>query len=154
MTGHLSSKPLPLGALVSIINRAHAIYLNERLKPYNLTFGQFPVFICLLHHPNINQESMARHFHLDKGTIARTVRKMEDAGYVTRVVDPLNRRAFILSLTDKGRSIAPEIIAIDREWQRSVLSVLTGEEQELLFSFLGKVTSMSISTVQQLERES
>lgn len=97
---------------------------------------------------------MARHFHLDKGTIARTVRKMEDAGYVTRVVDPLNRRAFILSLTDKGRSIAPEIIAIDREWQRSVLSVLTGEEQELLFSFLGKVTSMSISTVQQLERES
>jgi DNA-binding MarR family transcriptional regulator len=145
---------LPLGALVSIINRSHAIFLNERLKPYNLSFGQFPVFMCLLKHPDIMQESMARHFHLDKGTIARTVRKMEDAGYILRSVDPTNRRAFRLSLTEKGIHIAPEIMAIDRIWQETVCAGLSDSERQSFLSLLHQVTSDSLIAIEILERES
>ena len=109
--------------------------------------------MCLLRHPDITQDTMARYFHLDKGTIARTVKKMEDAEYISRRVDPDNRRAFRLSLTRKGYQMAPEIIAIDQEWEQAVSSQLTKEEKEHLHVLLRQVASSSIQTIRALEGE-
>ncbi|MCA1915235.1 MarR family transcriptional regulator [Methanospirillum hungatei] len=144
---------LPPGPLLSIINRARVIFLNERLKPFKLSAGQYPVFMCLLKHPDITQDTMARYFHLDKGTIARTVKKMEDAEYISRRVDPDNRRAFRLSLTRKGYQMAPEIMAIDQEWEQAVSCQLTKEEKEQLQKLLRQVASSSIQTIRALEGE-
>ncbi|HOJ95237.1 MAG TPA: MarR family transcriptional regulator [Methanospirillum sp.] len=144
---------LPPGPLFSIINRARVIYLNERLKAFQLSAGQYPVFMCLLKHPGITQEAMARYFHLDKGTIARTVKKMEDAGYISRRVDPDNRRAFRLSLTSTGYKMAQEIMAIDREWEQAVCFQLSAEEKEHLLALLRQVACVSIHTIRELEGE-
>ena len=151
MTDSEIQSSLPPGPLVSVINRARVIFLNERFKPYNLSAGQYPVFMCLLHRPNSNQESVARYFHLDKGTIARTVKKMEDSGYVSRHVDPDNRRAFRLSLTEKGYRIAPEIIAIDQEWEQTVCNSLSNQEKQNLLSLLRLVAKSSIIAIQGIE---
>lgn len=96
---------------------------------------------------------MARYFHLDKGTIARTVKKMEDAGYIIRKVDPDNRRAFRISLTEKGHKIAPEICAIDLKWEEVVSQCLNQEERRLFLSFLHKVAETSVSAIANLEGE-
>jgi len=56
---------------------------------------------------NIMQETLVRHYHLDKGTIARSVRKLEDAGYIRQIIDPDNPRAVRLFLTKKGERAAP-----------------------------------------------
>lgn len=109
--------------------------------------------MCLLRHPDIIQDTMARYFHLDKGTIARTVKKMEDAGYISRRVDPDNRRAFRLSLTRKGYQMAPEIMAIDKEWEQAVSSQFTDEEKEHLHVLLRQIASSSIQTIRTLEGE-
>lgn len=94
---------------------------------------------------------MARYFHLDKGTIARTVKKMEDAGYVYKYVDPDNRRAFRLTLTEKGYQVAPEIITIDQDWKQAVCISLTEKEQETLHTLLRKIAESSIITITSLE---
>jgi DNA-binding MarR family transcriptional regulator len=151
VTSSLIPTSIPPGPLFSIINRARVIFLNERLKPYALSAGQYPVFMCLLHHPNIIQESMARYFHLDKGTIARTVKKMEDAGYVSKNVDPDNRRAFRLFLTEKGYQVAPEIIAIDREWEKLVTNSISDKEQQDMLFLLRKVAESSILAIKDVE---
>ena len=109
--------------------------------------------MCLLNHPDIIQESMARFFHLDKGTIARTVKKMEDAGYIKRTVDPENRRAYRISLTEKGVRIAPEIMEIDRKWEEAVTVDLPKKERDTLLSFLQSVAGTSIRTIENLERD-
>jgi DNA-binding MarR family transcriptional regulator len=96
---------------------------------------------------------MARSFHLDKGTIARTVKKMEDAGYISRQVDPDNRRAFRLSLTSTGYKMAPEIMAIDQEWEQAVCFQLCAEEKEHLLALLRQVACLSIQTIRELEGE-
>lgn len=96
---------------------------------------------------------MARYFHLDKGTIARTVKKMEDAGYIIRKVDPDNRRAFRISLTEKGHKIAPEICEIDLKWEEVVSQCLNQEERRLFLSFLHKVAETSVSAIANLEGE-
>lgn len=105
----------------------------------------------LLHHPNVMQESLVRHFYLDKSTIARTIKRLEDDGYVSRTIDTDNRRAYRLLLTEKGSHIAPEIIAIDREWERMILSCFQEKEHEQFISNLTQATQMSLKCLHNQE---
>jgi DNA-binding MarR family transcriptional regulator len=98
---------IPFGAGVSLTSRGRFVFLNDRLRPLGLSAGQFPVLVLLSRVQNIMQDTLVRHYHLDKGTIARAVRKLEDAGYIRRITDPGNRRAVRLFLTEKGEGVAP-----------------------------------------------
>ncbi|WP_298670048.1 MarR family winged helix-turn-helix transcriptional regulator [uncultured Methanofollis sp.] len=124
-----SRKTVPLGALVSIIHRTHHIVIDERMKRFGLSSGQLFTLLHLAHEQGITQETLVRRFRVDRGTVARAVRKLEDAGYISRTVDPDDRRAVRIFLTDRGEEIIPEIVRIDREWEEEVFAGLTDEER-------------------------
>ena len=126
------SREIPLGACFSIITRGQSIFLNDRLRPFHLSAGQFPVLLLLAKEQNIMQETLVRHYRLDKGTIARAVRKLEDAGYIHRIVDPKNRRAVRIFLTVKGERIIPLLREIDQDWEKRVCTSLAPEERRFL----------------------
>ena len=70
---------VPLGALVSIIHRTHHIIVDERMRQFGLSSGQLFTLLHLAHEQGITQDTLARRFHVDKATIARAVRRLEDA---------------------------------------------------------------------------
>lgn len=118
--------------------------MNDRLRPYNLSSGQFPLLFHLSHQQDVTQEVLARHLHLDKGAIARAARKLEDAGYITRTPDPANRRAVRLLLTEKGEQTVTEMQRLDREWEDQVSEGLSTEERTDLNALLYKIAMNSI----------
>lgn len=140
----------PLGITVSIARRGRSIFLNDRLEPLGLSAGQFPVLMLLARKQNIIQETLVRHYHLDKGTIARAVRKLEDAGYIRRITDPDNRRAVRLFLTEKGEQVIPLLQAINHEWETRISSGLTTEEQATLRRLMKTVAQNSFFTMQEV----
>ncbi|MDD1724778.1 MAG: MarR family transcriptional regulator [Methanospirillum sp.] len=123
---------LPLGALISVIFRTRIIILNQHLRQFGLSYGQYPIIVYLLDHENTTQEMLVKKFHIDRGTIARMVKKLEDSGYVIRRTDPVNRRAVRLFPAAKAKEIARELIGVDQEWEKIVTSSLTEPEQEHL----------------------
>jgi len=135
---------LSLGALISIIFRTRSIILNHWLKPFGLSAGQYPVILFLLENQDITQETLVKKFRIDRGTIARAVKKLETAGYVTRKIDPENRRAVRLFLTIKAEEIAPSLIKMNTEWENIVTSSMTISELEHLNVILHKIASASI----------
>ena len=66
---------ISLGALISIIHRSRIIYLNHCLASENITAAQFPYLIALMKHADISQEILAKQFQIDKGTVARNIKK-------------------------------------------------------------------------------
>ncbi|MEN6611475.1 MAG: MarR family transcriptional regulator [Methanoregulaceae archaeon] len=140
---------IPFGAILSISSRARVIYLNERLLPYDISSGQVPVLMLLYNEQNITQDTLVRHFRLDKGTIARAVKKLVDAGYVRRITDPDNRRAVRLFLTEKGEEITPVIRSIEREWEAKVCTGLSPRERRNLTMLMRQVTRNSIQTIME-----
>ncbi|WP_298666778.1 MarR family winged helix-turn-helix transcriptional regulator, partial [uncultured Methanofollis sp.] len=86
----------PVGALISVVHRAHHIFIDERMKRFGLSSGQLFTLIHLAHEQGITQDTLAHRFRIDKGAVARAVRKLEDAGYICRTVDPDDRRALRL----------------------------------------------------------
>ncbi|MFH0967983.1 MAG: MarR family transcriptional regulator [Methanobacteriota archaeon] len=141
---------LPLAVFISIIFRTRVIILNHRLRSLGLSAGQFPVLMYLLQRQGITQETLVKTFHIDRGTIARAVRKLEDMGYITRSVDPENRRAFHLFLSKKGEDITPAVIEIDHEWERIATSSLTDVEMELFRKLLNKIALTSLQGVRDI----
>ena len=124
------STEIPFGAIVSITNRGRTMFLNDRLRLLGLSAGQFPVLMLLSKEQNITQETLVRHYHLDRGTIARAVKKLEDAGFIRRITDPGNRRAVRLFLTEKGEEALPALHAINRAWEALALSGLKAQDKK------------------------
>jgi len=147
MKSPISGK-IPLGAVISITSRGRFIFLNDRLRPIGLSAGQIPVLMLLYNEQNITQETLVRHYQIDKGTIARAVKKLEDAGYIRRIIDPDNRRAVRLFLTEKGEEVAPVIRAINHEWEEEVCAGLSETEKETLNTLMGTVAENSHKNMQ------
>jgi DNA-binding MarR family transcriptional regulator len=120
---------VPIGALISIIHRTHHIFIDEQMKRFGLSSGQLFTLLHLAHEQGITQDTLVRRFRVDRGTVARAVRKLEDAGYISRTIDPDDRRAVRIFLTDRGEDIIPEIVRIDRKWEEEVFAGLTDEER-------------------------
>lgn len=133
--------------MVSITNRARSVFFNERLRPLGLSAGQFPVLLLLAKEQNITQETLVRHYHLDKGTIARAVKKLENGGYIRRITDPENRRAVRLFLTGKGDQMVPVIQKINHEWEASAFRGIPGGEQDSLRLLMLAVAKNSLMDI-------
>jgi DNA-binding MarR family transcriptional regulator len=124
-----------LGRIVSYLSRSTQAYLAKRLEPYGIGSGQFPVLMALYHADGVNQETLAREQRFDKATITRAVLVLEEKGYVRRVRDETDRRAYRLSLTEKGRAIEPAMRAISADWTKAMLTGFSKEERRQLMEF-------------------
>ena len=143
----IDNSGIPLGLLVSMIHRTRMMYINDKMKGMDITAGQFPFIMVLSHEEGITQEDLAAHLHIDKGTVARALRKLEDKKFIFREIDKKNRRRYLIYLTEKGRSVVPHIINIDNEWENSMCSKFSEEEYTNLFDILRVLTVNSLENV-------
>jgi DNA-binding MarR family transcriptional regulator len=96
-------KKIPIGKLISLINRQNQKYLAKELKDYQLGGGgQHSFLMEILTRPGINQDQLTNDLKFDKATTARTVKFLENAGYIVRKVDDKDRRSCLLYPTEKG----------------------------------------------------
>ncbi len=128
-----------VGKLISIIYRQIQIYLNKELVEYGLSSGQIQVFSVLLKNEEINQDTISKILYLDKANIARAVNKLVKLGYVKRRIDPNDRRAYILSLTQKGKKIRPAIRKILKELTNTLLKGFDESERSIPLIHLNKM---------------
>lgn len=134
---------IPLGAFISITYRSHFVWINNKMKELGLSTGQFFVLMVLLKEQNITQDTLAWRLLIDKGSIARAVKILEDKGFVKRTTDENNRRAVRIHLTAAGEQLVPEILKIDRELEEATLSELTEKEKKLARVLLRKIAQNS-----------
>ena len=73
----------------------------ERMSPGMLP-GAYKVFTTIVRRESVTLSVLAEALMADKGQVSRTVRELEDAGFVQRTVDPDDRRSSLLSPTPLG----------------------------------------------------
>ncbi|MCE7698815.1 MAG: MarR family transcriptional regulator, partial [Methanobacterium paludis] len=70
--------------------------------------------------------------------------KLEDKGFISRTLDPENRRKYLIFLTEKGEQTVPKIRGIERKWEKVVCEGLSDEEHSQLLEFLNVLAKNSI----------
>jgi DNA-binding MarR family transcriptional regulator len=70
------------------------------------------------------------------GAVTNRLDRLVAKGYVTRDVDPANRRTVVVALTPEGRELIDRAVTAHLENERRILASLGPDEQEALAGLL------------------
>ncbi len=76
---------------------------------------------------------------MDKGSISRCFKSMQEGGLIRTELDPNDGRARIAVLTAKGRALHDQIRGVALERERAFLSTLKPKEVEVLLGLLHRL---------------
>lgn len=119
-----------LNKYVSMIYRASQGHLDEALKKYELSSGTYPFILALYDNEGISQNALSEYVKVDKALSARAIKKLIELEYVEKTVNSKDSRAYKLYLTEKAKSIVPEVMKALDGWLDIITNGLTEEEKE------------------------
>ena len=90
---------------------------REPLEELNLTYTQYVVMMVLWEHGDMTEGELGKIVHLDSGTLAPLLKRLEKQGYIDRVRPENNERKLILSLTEAGEALKERAIRIPEVMQ-------------------------------------
>ena len=137
------AETLPIGKLISIIARNYTFYFNHHLEEFGINASQLHFLFEIHSQKEINQEKIASRCNINKGAVARSIKKLEDNGLIIRKIDANNRRQNIVSLTQEGeRTLELARKKLDK-WEEYVLNDNI-VEKEVLQELLKEIIIKSI----------
>lgn len=129
---------------LSIIVRGSQVFSTRKLSEYDLNAGEQYILMYLMGHDDSNQDSIAKFFMLDKGSIARTLAKLESKGFIVRRVNDENQREKVITLTEKSKDIKEVLTELLIEWKETMYEGIS-EEEISTFERIVKKVSTNIS---------
>jgi DNA-binding MarR family transcriptional regulator len=131
-------------ALISRIqNKANQFIVSE-LKKYGIT-GIAPVhgdiLLALFFHKRITMQDLAKLVDRKKSTITTLVEKLIQLGYVQKQKDENDNRYFIISLTDKGKSLKMPLIEISMNLINTVYQDMPMDQRTQLVKGLVEINN-------------
>ncbi|HWP98316.1 MAG TPA: MarR family transcriptional regulator [Syntrophomonadaceae bacterium] len=105
-------------------------YYNNLFKPYGITLGQSFILMALLQREGLNIGGLAEKLMLDNSALTGLVDRLEKEDLVQRRVDPEDRRAYLIYMTDKGRELAHTVYALVDQFNQQLRGMLGEEQQE------------------------
>ena len=87
----------------------------------------------------VNQKQLAERANINASSTSEVVSRLEDDGYIVREIDPNDKRATILKLTEMGKTRAEEVRNEREGHLDHLFSRLTEEEKQTLSDILDKL---------------
>ena len=97
--------------------------------------------------PNCSQDDLVNIYSESKAKIAKSLKKLEDNGYIIRKVNPDNRRKYMLKTTPKGNELVPKLREITKKWQKEV--GIDNDDHELI----KKLKQIALNSKKLIEKE-
>ena len=89
----------------------------------------------------IHQKEIAEEIFVSPSTLSELITKLEDDNYVERKVDPDDKRATLITLTEKGQARAYEVSEEHGEFVKDFFAGLTEDEKLKLLELLKKASA-------------
>jgi MarR family transcriptional regulator, transcriptional regulator for hemolysin len=112
--------------------------LNERLQEHGLYNSQWSIMYYLYKNGTKTQKEIMNYFHVNAPTITRTVKRMEENGWVSRV-EGQDRRERYIELTKEAKEKYKKIENTVSIHDEEILINLSEKEKEALFEMLLKI---------------
>lgn len=117
----------PLYACSKELVRSYGPYLKE----LGLTYTQYIVMMVMWEREEVSSRELAECLHLDYGTLTPVLKRLDQAGYLTRARSAEDERLLTITLTDAGRELKKKAVSIPPSIAK--LMGLTQKEFETLY---------------------
>lgn len=112
---------------------------RKPLEEIGLTYTQYVVMMVLWQYGGMTEGELGTKVHLDSGTLAPLLKRLEKQGVINRVRPDDNERKLFISLTEKGEALKEDALKVPQAMQGCV--DLTQDEVMELKRLLEKALS-------------
>ena len=114
-------------------------YNNNKFAEYGITIAQSFILFSLLESDGLNVKNLAECLCIDSSAITALVDRLEKEHLIERRIDPEDRRALRIFLTDKGRDLAKVVYPIAIASNEELKHNLKQEERDTIDNFLNNL---------------
>ena len=133
-----------LAYYATAFHRSFVNYTTAKLQTLGLNFGSLFLVIYVGKHPGCTQTQLTSDLNLDWGYSQRSVTKLVEEGFLTR---EKSGRCSHLNLSDKGQQAFEVSHQVFFDWDEQVLSALSLQEREQLFTLLAKAAQKEVDSI-------
>ncbi|TQM78991.1 DNA-binding MarR family transcriptional regulator [Saccharothrix saharensis] len=128
-----------LSYAIFTLARAHRGFAAALLRDLDLHPGQELLLMRLLDRDGQTQSELLGRVGLDHSTVSKSLRRMQEAGLLTREPSERDRRVLHVWLTDKGRAMREPLTDLWATLERACTAGLTAAEIDAFTRLAGAV---------------
>ncbi|ECL3932352.1 MarR family transcriptional regulator [Listeria monocytogenes] len=142
-----------LAKAIAIIHRSESTFKNKKFLETGLNIGQLRYLWTLYKEDGISQESMAKRFMVDKASVTRHIKRLEELGMIRREIDAKDRRIQRIFVTETGFQMRDLIEEVTAEWSALLTANFSEKEKDDLMHLIGRLSDNAIIAVEGGESE-
>jgi len=127
------------GFLLSRVGAAVRAGFKDVLAGWGIRPQQYLILLILDARGGVSQQELCTAARIDSGNMVELLDGLEAMRYAQRARDPRDRRRYVVTITEHGRSALADLRQAVAEYNARILSPLTGREQRQLAATLGKL---------------
>jgi MarR family transcriptional regulator, organic hydroperoxide resistance regulator len=126
----------PISHAIFRVGRLHKMMAGNLLRGVGLHPGQELVMMYLWELGPQRQTDLIRLVDSDAATMTRTIRRLEQAGFVRRSPVAGDKRAFLIEPTAASRALRPQVEQIWSQLEQIAVGGVSEREQQTILSVL------------------
>ena len=116
--------PYRAARLATALSRGLAARYEQR---YDISVAEWRVLVHLTQQSEISVRDIFTRVDMDRARVTRAVQRLDERGYVSKLVNPDDRRLVKLALTAAGHDLAAELSSLAMEFEAMILAALPAE---------------------------
>ena len=128
-----------LGRLVAITGKVVRERFNESLASVDSSLNTYVILRTVHHNPSMSQRQLAAALGIEGPTMTHHLDRLAADGYILRVRDPGDRRAYRVELTADGKAHLDRVETYAHQLDDSFRSLFTSDEVATLRELLTRI---------------
>ncbi|MCI8663737.1 MAG: MarR family transcriptional regulator [Hungatella sp.] len=120
-------------------NKRHRRALEQELSSTGVYRSQHQILMFIAENPNVSQKELARLHSVSTATMAVSLKKLEQGGYIKREVDSEDNRYNQICITPKGREVVKQSVAIFEGIERTMFQGFSPEDFRTMGELLDRI---------------
>ena len=123
---------LQVARYFSILDGRSRSYVMEACRPLKITYSEYILLLRLFDYEGASQEDLSRTLQTDKSAVARTLKLLEQKGFIFREKDEIDRRIKRIRLTEYGRMQHTFLLSVMNCWVDNLTEALAPHDVEVV----------------------
>ncbi len=128
-----------VGFLLNRTATASKARFGSLIKDYGISAEQWTVLFRVVEKSGISQKELAESTYKDQGNLTRMIDKLVEKGYLSKIPDEQDRRAYKLFAAPKAKDMVRKIIPVSSRHNEKLTENFTEEERSQLNRLLNKL---------------
>jgi len=128
---------LPLGRFLNLLTKSYFGALTKKLEHLGIE-NYYSILITIEGYSGKNccQQSLCDQLHFDKASMVKRIDYLANKGFVKRTENPNDRREHLITLTDKAKSLMPDLHKGINELNSEATKGMDAAQKEQFYKWL------------------